>query len=89
MASTTEHAEYSVLQELLKRERERKGLSQRTLSSRLGRMSSYVQKIESGERRVDVVEFLRICDVLKIDEKDLLTELRRTVNERDSSDKII
>ena len=82
MASTVEHAEYTVLQGLLKRARESRGLSQRNLSAKLGRMSSYVQKIESGERRVDVIEFLRICDLLEVDESVVLKELRSQVAEQ-------
>lgn len=81
MASTVEHAEYAILQELLKRVRESKGLSQRGMSARLGKMSSYVQKIESGERRVDVIEFLQICDLLEVDETAFLKELRTQVAE--------
>ena len=76
MASTVEHAEYTILQGLLKHAREQRGLSQRALSAKLGRMSSYVQKIESGERRVDVIEFLRICDLLELDESMILKDLR-------------
>jgi len=81
MASTVEDAEYAVLQGLIKRARESRGLSQRTLSTKLGKMSSYVQKIENGERRVDVIEFLRICDLLEVDENVMLKDLRTLVAE--------
>jgi len=76
MASTVERAEYAVLQDLLRRAREAKGISQRNLSAKLGKMSSYIQKIESGERRIDVIEFLRICDILQTDEHSILKEIR-------------
>ena len=76
MASTVERAEYAVLQDILKRTREAKGLSQRNLSGKLGKMSSYIQKIESGERRIDVIEFLHICDLLEADEHSILKEIR-------------
>lgn len=79
MASTVEDAEYAILQALLKRTRESRGISQRALSARLGRMSSYIQKIENGERRIDVIEFLRICDLLEFNEQDLLKELRTQI----------
>ncbi len=35
-------------------------LTQRQLAMRLGRSDSFVWKIEAGERRVDVLEFLEI-----------------------------
>lgn len=76
MASTVENAEYFLLQGLIRRARESRGLSQRALSAKLGRMSSYVQKIENGERRIDVIEFLRICDLLEVSEISMLKELR-------------
>jgi len=82
MASTVERAEYTVLQDILKRSREAKGLSQRNLSAKLGKMSSYIQKIESGERRIDVIEFLHICDLLETDEHSILKEIRAEVAER-------
>lgn len=81
MASTVEDAEYAILQGLLKRTRESRGISQRALSAKLGRMSSYIQKIENGERRIDVIEFLRICDLLEVNEHELIKELRAQVAE--------
>jgi transcriptional regulator with XRE-family HTH domain len=43
------------------------GLTQRQLASRLGRSNSFVWKIEAGERRVDVLEFVEIAVALKAD----------------------
>jgi transcriptional regulator with XRE-family HTH domain len=34
------------------------GLSMRDLASRLGKPHSYVQKVEQGERRLDIVEYV-------------------------------
>jgi transcriptional regulator with XRE-family HTH domain len=43
------------------------GLSQRQLAGLLKKPQSYVSKYERGERRLDVVEFLDLCKVLKLD----------------------
>ena len=43
------------------------GLSQRELAGLLKKPQSYVSKYERGERRLDVVEFLDLCKVLKLD----------------------
>jgi transcriptional regulator with XRE-family HTH domain len=50
----------------LRSARERCGLSQRELAVRLGKPQSFISKIETGERRVDLIEALAICEVLGI-----------------------
>lgn len=50
----------------LRAAREHRGLSQAELATRLGKPQSYIGKIETCERRVDLVEVLRICDALGI-----------------------
>lgn len=46
--------------------RRREGVTQGQLARRLGKSQSYVSKIETGERRVDLVELLVICETLGI-----------------------
>lgn len=55
------------------------GLSQRELARLLKKPQSYVSKYERGERRLDVVEFMDLCKVLKLDACDVLrkTEAKR------------
>ncbi|HHG5368148.1 TPA: helix-turn-helix domain-containing protein [Pseudomonas aeruginosa] len=40
------------------------GLTMRDLGERLGVTHSYVQKVETGERRLDVVEYVWYCAAL-------------------------
>jgi len=54
--------------------RERK-LTQDDMAKALGWHRSRVAKIESGERRVDVPEFIFIAHALDIDPKDLLSRV--------------
>jgi transcriptional regulator with XRE-family HTH domain len=58
--------------------RERAGLTQAQLASRLGRPQSFVSKFENGERRLDVVEFLDVARALKIDPIRIISELSRS-----------
>jgi transcriptional regulator with XRE-family HTH domain len=51
------------------------GLTQRDLAQRLKRPHSYVAKIECGERRVDVVEFMEIARALKVDAGKLFAKV--------------
>jgi transcriptional regulator with XRE-family HTH domain len=58
MEKSTHSAEYAALRAELKRAREAASLSQRDLAERLSVPHSWVAKVESGERRIDVVEFV-------------------------------
>jgi ribosome-binding protein aMBF1 (putative translation factor) len=50
-------------------------LSQHELAARLKTSQTVIARIEVGERRVDVVEFLELARVLKFDPRELLTRL--------------
>jgi transcriptional regulator with XRE-family HTH domain len=60
---------------LLVSTRNQAGLTQRDLAARLKRPHSFIGRIEAGERRVDVVEFIEIARVLDIDPKQLFAKL--------------
>lgn len=47
------------------------GLTQRELATKLRRPRSYVANIEIGERRIDVLEFIELSKVLRIDPQKL------------------
>lgn len=49
--------------------RKSKGVTQQELADRLKRPQSYVAKIETGERRLDVVEFVEWFQALEADPK--------------------
>lgn len=50
------------------------GLTQRELAAKLKRSNSFVWKIEAGERRVDLLEFVEIAHATGIDPVDLFTK---------------
>lgn len=63
----------STLGEYLRVERERAGLSQRQLASRVGIHNSYLARLEGGENDSPSAELLqRIAEVLEISSTDLL-----------------
>lgn len=51
-------AENDVLLTILRDARRESKVSQRELARRLGKTQSYVSKIERGDQRIDVLEFL-------------------------------
>jgi transcriptional regulator with XRE-family HTH domain len=57
MEKSTHTPEYETLRTELRATRENAGLTQRVLAARLKVPHSWIAKIESGERRVDLVEF--------------------------------
>jgi transcriptional regulator with XRE-family HTH domain len=66
------------LQELLAKERRSMGLTQTELAERLGRPQSFVSKYETGERRLDVIEFLEVALILQLNPGKLLAELAKS-----------
>ena len=54
----------------LKDQRQSRGMSMRELGDLLGVPHSFVQKVESGERRLDVVEYVWYCKALGISPMD-------------------
>jgi transcriptional regulator with XRE-family HTH domain len=66
---------YKRLCQLLIAARKRKKLTQAVVAELLGKPQSYVSKYESGERRLDVVEFLDIAATLGIQPAKLLSQL--------------
>lgn len=60
-------ARYKRFQAALKEARKAAGLTQAQVGKRLGRPQSYVNKYESGERRLDVIEFLDVTRAIDLD----------------------
>jgi transcriptional regulator with XRE-family HTH domain len=67
--------EYRRALKLLVQVRKRAGVTQQQLAKKLARPQSFVSKYERGERRLDVVEFLRISRLLDADPVALLREI--------------
>ena len=54
------------------------GLTQTELAEQLGKPQSYVSKYDRGERRLDVIEFLTLADLLHFDPHACITRLSAT-----------
>lgn len=63
---------YNALVEVLVQVRTEARLSQRDLAERLDKPRSYISKIETKERRIDVLELLDMADALDINPQALL-----------------
>ena len=84
MPKTLRSPRHVRLIDLLVEQRKRAGLSQADLADRLQRYQSVVSSMESGGRRVDVVELLDIAELIGLDVHalidDLLTIPKATIN---------
>jgi transcriptional regulator with XRE-family HTH domain len=58
---------YRRLRKILVERRNAAGLTQSDLARLLKRPQSFVSKVETGERRIDLIEFLEIARTLKFD----------------------
>jgi transcriptional regulator with XRE-family HTH domain len=69
--------QHTKLRELLIAARRKAGLTQQNVADALGRPQSFVAKYEGGERRLDVVEFLQLAEVLGSDPARMIRALLR------------
>lgn len=60
-------------------QRQTLGLSQRALAEKLGVVYSFVAKVETGDRRLDVSAFIRYCHGLELDPSELLKQLEKII----------
>lgn len=72
MAKSLRTEAHQVLIQELKRARHAAGLSQQQVADVLGVRQSYVAKVELGERRIDVVEFLQFVNAVGASWPDIL-----------------
>lgn len=66
---------HQTLIHILVEAREKAGMTQRDLAARIKRPHSFVGRMEAGERRVDVIEFIEISRVLGADPRGLFGRL--------------
>jgi transcriptional regulator with XRE-family HTH domain len=70
---------------MLRELRQRKGITQTQLSERLRLPQSYVSKYETGERRLDFVETLFVCEALEIPIDEFVKEFSARLNRKSKS----
>ncbi len=73
---------YDKLRVWLKSQREKQSLSLREVSERWGRHHSVLGKIEQARRKIEIVEFIELCEVLDIDPHDGLSVLYESIKKK-------
>ncbi|HLZ77152.1 helix-turn-helix transcriptional regulator [Phenylobacterium sp.] len=69
-------AEYERFAKRLRTARENAGLTQAQVAEAIGKDRTYVVKYEGRNRRLDVIEFLRIAQALGLDVAQFLADLQ-------------
>lgn len=79
MAKGIHDSRYRWVVERLVQERKDKGLSQAAVATLLGKPQQYVSRYETGERRLDIFEYLDAATALGIDGIRLLRSAKKEV----------
>ncbi len=69
--------EHLWLRELFLERRKALGLSQRAMGEKIGVVHSFVGKVETGDRRLDIFEFIAYCKGLELDPIDVLRQIEQ------------
>jgi transcriptional regulator with XRE-family HTH domain len=77
LATTLRSKRHRILIALLIERRKAAGLTQAQLADRLGKSRSFITRLESGQRRVYVVELLELAEVLGFDAGKVVGAVRR------------
>ncbi|EDR6116751.1 helix-turn-helix transcriptional regulator [Salmonella enterica] len=72
--------DYQSVISALKQARVRQNITQTAIATALGRPQSFIAKVENGERRLDVVEFIRLAQLLGMDWQSELQSIARKYN---------
>lgn len=66
MPNTTQTLAHQRLVAALRAARRAAGLDQKSVAKRLRRPQSFVARMESGDRRIDVIELSQLCRIYKV-----------------------
>lgn len=77
MGKTLGSPRHKSLVEFLVSKREASGMTQAELAACLGQYQSFVARVESGQRRIDVVEFVELSEILGFDPARAVQQIQR------------
>ena len=82
MKTSVYSSEYVALREWLANARTAQGLTIRELGERLDIHHSVIGKIESGGRKLDVIEYVKYCEALGVNPADGLAAVEASTAKR-------
>ena len=75
MKSTYTEA-YQLLLSSIEKARKESKMTQAEVANKLGQYQSYIAKIENGERRIDLIEFLEIARLISLDPHEMIKNIQ-------------
>jgi transcriptional regulator with XRE-family HTH domain len=82
MPNSLHDPKYILFREMLVKARTDAGLFQSDVAERLNKQQSFVSKVERGDRRIDMPEFLEIADALGIDVVKFIKQYKDALKSR-------
>jgi transcriptional regulator with XRE-family HTH domain len=73
-------AEYQNIGAWIRQQREKAGLGQREVSRLLGKNQSFMYRVERGEQRIDLLQFVDLLGILGIDKTQSVEALLASIN---------
>ena len=77
MSSSMHNAASDLLAKAVVELRKKAGMNQRELAAALDREHSYIGRIETGQRRIDLIEWVQILRVLNVDPEQEISRMIR------------
>ena len=78
---------YRLLIGMLKEARKKRKITQAEMAERIGSDQTYISKVETMERRIDVIELRTICKALSLDFIDFIRHFEDRLSEKGKSRK--
>lgn len=69
---------YKMLIEAIKQLRQERGITQRELAKQLNKTHCYVGRIETCERRMDILDLINILRALNLSDSEILKFIKKT-----------
>ena len=82
MPSSIFSKQYVIFREMLSSYRKKANLTQQNLAEKLNKPQSFVSKYESGERRLDLIEFLEVAEALQFDVFKFIEQLQKDASKK-------
>ena len=80
MEKSIHSARYAVFLKVLKKTRQKAGLTQAQLARKIGETQTFVSKCERGERRIDVIELQVFCRAFGVSLKQFVASLEAAMS---------
>lgn len=80
MSKVIQIKDYEIFAKIMKHLRSEAKVTQIDLAKKLKVQQSFISKYESNDRKLDVLEFLKICQILNKNSVDVINDILSKIN---------